>query len=307
MVLAGFTDEAAEDIQGQVRVLKELGWSSMEIRTVDSLSIHEVDEAKFDAVRRYLEEQEIGVCCLGSTIANWGHSLAGSFSETRETVTRTIKRMKLLKAPMVRIMSYKIELDADGRMKADQRETERFSRLREICSMFLDSGLTPVHENCHTYGGMSYGHTLRLLEEIPGLKLVYDTGNPALTPDFTKEYPYPMQDAWEFYTHVRPHIVHVHIKDAIFDPAQRKEVYLYPGEGAGYVQRTVADLLQTGYKGVFSIEPHMAVVFHDASVKSDADLRYQNFLTYGRKFETLVSQIGARHESVGFVPGPNEV
>jgi hypothetical protein len=35
----------------------------------------------------------------------------------------------------------------------------------------------------------------------------------------------------------------------------------------------------------------MAVVFHDASVKSDADLRYQNFLTYGRRFETLVKLV----------------
>ena len=62
MVLAGFTDEAAEDIYGQVRVLQELGWRSMEIRTVDGISIHEVDEEKFEAVRRYLEEQGIGVC-----------------------------------------------------------------------------------------------------------------------------------------------------------------------------------------------------------------------------------------------------
>ena len=63
-----------------------------------------------------------------------------------------------------------------------------YKRLRDICDKFLENGLVPVHENCHTYGGMSFEHTLRLLDEVPGLKLVYDTGNPPLTPDFRRPF-----------------------------------------------------------------------------------------------------------------------
>jgi len=44
--------------------------------------------------------------------------------------------------------------------------------------MFADAGLTALHENCMNYGGMGWQFTLKLLENVPGLKLVYDTGNP---------------------------------------------------------------------------------------------------------------------------------
>lgn len=290
MILAGFTDEAAVDIEGQVRALEELGWNSMEIRAVDNISIHDIDERSFDHVRKTLEEHEITVCCLGSTIANWGQSIHEPFAKTREAVQRAIRRMRILHVPLVRIMSYAVEVGPDGRAEADQHEEKRFSRLRDICAMFTDADITPVHENCFTYGGMSYKHTLRLLDEVPSLKLVYDTGNPPLTPDFTKDFPYPHQDAWEYYRHVRDDIVHVHIKDARYDAERKRELYCFPTEGDGQVMRIVSDLLAHGYDRAFSIEPHMAVVFHDESVTSDPEARFKNFITYGRKFEELLKE-----------------
>ena len=290
MKLAGFADEAAPDIEAQVRVLKELGWNSIELRTVNGVSAHDLDDAAFDRVRRELDSHDISVCCLGSSIANWGQSVYAPFRETQAAVKRAVRRMAQLETPLVRIMSYKVEENDQGRACEDQHEAERFSRLRDICSTFLDSGMTPVHENCHTYGGMSWEHTLKLIEEVPGLKLVYDTGNPELTHDFRTEFPYERQDAWEFYQHVKEHIVHVHIKDAVYDPEKKQEIYHFPGEGRGAVLRTVADLMMRGYNGVFSIEPHMAMVFHDASVTSDDQTRFTNFVEYGRRTEALLRE-----------------
>ena len=42
-----------------------------------------------------------------------------------------------------------------------------------------------------------------------------------------------------------------------------------------------------GYDGGISIEPHMAVVFHDKSVQSDAEARYRNYIDYGRRLEKM--------------------
>lgn len=290
MKLSGFADEAARDIAGQVQVLKQLGWNSIELRTVDEVSVHDLDDGAFDRVRRELDSNDISVCCLGSTIANWGQSVHAPFRETLAAVKRAVRRMAQLDTALVRIMSYKVEEDEQGRAYEDQHEEERFSRLRDICSMFLDSGMTPVHENCHTYGGMSWEHTLKLIDEVPGLKLVYDTGNPEITHDFRSEYPYKRQDAWEFYQHVKDHIVHVHIKDAVHDQEKNQDIYCYPGDGKGAVLQTVADLIKRGYDGVYSIEPHMAVVFHVASVTSDAQARLDNFVEYGRRTEELLRQ-----------------
>jgi sugar phosphate isomerase/epimerase len=141
---------------------------------------------------------------------------------------------------------------------------------------------------------MSAAHTLKLLENVPGLKLVFDTGNPPLTPDFSMPFPYPMQDSWEFYKAVRPHIAYVHIKDAFLkkEGAAAEEVYTYPGEGEGHVVKIVEDLLRTGYYGGCSLEPHMKVVFHDASVQAAAGARFENYVEYGRRFMRILKTLG---------------
>ncbi|OHD82100.1 MAG: hypothetical protein A3J97_09115 [Spirochaetes bacterium RIFOXYC1_FULL_54_7] len=291
MILSGFADEAATDLAGQIRVTRKLGWSHIEARSVDGQNLNDLPEDKFLEVARTLDEEGIQVNCLGSTIANWGADLDTPFNETLVQVDRAVKRMKVLGIPMIRIMSYKVYADAEGRA-LDQRAVERFDRLKQICGRFLDAGLTPVHENCHTYGGMSLEHCKRLLDELPGLKLVFDTGNPPLTNDFSRFFPYPKQSSWAFYERFRQHIVHVHIKDAYFEKTSGAEVYTFPGEGQGDVVKIVHALKASGYDGALSIEPHMAVVFHDKSVQSDADSRFRNYEEYGRRFMKILDGAG---------------
>ncbi|MCK5249792.1 MAG: TIM barrel protein [Spirochaetaceae bacterium] len=292
MYLTGFADEAADDIDGQITVTKKLGWSRIEIRGIDGVNIHNLSDSNFDRVQAALEKSGIKANALGSNIANWGHDIDEPFDEVLNTVDRAILRMKILEADLVRIMSWKVIRDDKGRALEDQREEERYRRLREITRRFNDAGITPVHENCATYGGMSWKHTLRMLDEVPGLKLVFDTGNPPLTEDFDKPWPYPDQSSWEYYTNVKDHIVHVHIKDSYRDGAAGKEVYCWPGEGSGDVRRILKDLKTNGYDGGLSIEPHMAVVYHDDSVQASVESRMTNYVDYGRRLEALLSESG---------------
>ena len=289
MRLSGFADEASNGIDGQIAVTRTLGWPCIEARSVDGVNIHDLPDATFEAVRRKLDEAGIRINCFGSTIANWSKSVDEPFDETLATVARAISRMQALDVPFVRIMSYAILRDAQGRALPDQKKEERFRRLREICGRFRDDGITPVHENCMNYGGMSWEHTLEMLAAVPGLKLVYDTGNPGLTPDFRKPFPYPNQDAFECYENLRDHVVHVHIKDGVRDPATDEERYFFPDEGVCKVGETLESLITSGYDGDFSIEPHMAVVFHHAEVASSEQARVDNYVEYGRRFERMLA------------------
>jgi sugar phosphate isomerase/epimerase len=289
MRLSGFADEAANGIDGQIAVTKTLGWPCIEARSIDGVNIHDIPDATFEQVRRKLDAGGIRINCFGSTIANWGKSVDEPFADTLATVERTIARMRVLEVRLVRIMSYAILRDSSGRALADQKKDERFRRLREICGRFLDAGITPVHENCMNYGGMSWEHTLEMLAAVPGLKLVYDTGNPGLTPDFRKPYPYPNQDALECYEHLRDHVVHVHIKDGVRDVATDAERYFFPDEGVCAVGDTLDRLIASGYDGDFSIEPHMAVVFHHADISSSEQTRIDNYVEYGRRFEKMLA------------------
>jgi sugar phosphate isomerase/epimerase len=195
--------------------------------------------------------------------------------------------MKRLGTKLIRIMSFAVLKE---NAPDDQMEQERFGRLRELVKIFGDEGLTPVHENCMNYGGMGWPYTLKMIENVPGLKLVFDTGNPVFSDDRSKDQPYPKQSAWEFYEHVKEHIAYVHIKDGRI--VDGKMQFTYPGEGDGDVKRIVKDLLDGGYDGGFSMEPHLAVVFHDESVQSEDDVRYANYVEYGRRFEKLIAEVG---------------
>ena len=113
--------------------------------------------------------------------------------------------------------------------------------------MFLDAGIQPVHENCMNYGGMGWPYTLELLENVPGLKLVFDTANPVFNEDRSKVQPWPKQDPWEFYEHVKEHVVHVHVKDARWNNAKNDADYTMPGDGDGKVRQILTDLIGSGY------------------------------------------------------------
>lgn len=291
MYLTGFADEAARGIDGQIRATKELGWKYIESRAVDGVNIHNLSDKDFDIVAGKLADAGVRINCFGSTIANWGKQITEPMDSSLAETRRAIPRMQRLGTKLIRIMSFAVLKD---RPPEDQMEAERFRRLRELCKMFADAGILAVHENCMNYGGMGWPFTLRMLDNVPGLKLVFDTGNPVSTADCTKPEPRPRQSAWEFYSHVKEHVAYIHIKDAVWDESKQNAVYTFPGEGQGDVRRILTDLFKHRYDGGVSIEPHMATVFHEDKGQSDEAAMYANYVEYGRRMEKLIAEVKAR-------------
>lgn len=260
MYFTGFADEAARDLAGQIAATKELGWSNIECRAIDGVNVHDLSDEAFDRAAAALDEAGVHVNCFGSAIANWGKSIDSDadLEKDLEQTKRAIVRMKRLGTEFVRIMSWKVFPD---RPPEDQMREKRWEWLRRIAGMFLDAGLQPLHENCMNYAGRGWSYTLDMLDNVPGLKLVFDTGNPVMLPDWTKPEPWPMQSSWEFYRAVRDHVAYVHVKDGVFSDGKMN--YAYAGEGSGDVAKIFADLAARGYDGGISIEPHLAAIFHD--------------------------------------------
>ena len=90
---------------------------------------------------------------------------------------------------------------------------------------------------------------------------------------------------------MRDHVVHIHIKDATWNPAKNDADYNWPGEGQGRVRDILKDAFARGYDAGISIEPHMVVVFHDAGSKSNDDAMRENFVQYGQRLEKLIQEI----------------
>ena len=291
MKLTGFADEASRDLDKQIAATKDLGWTAISARMMGGQNIHELPEDEFSRVADQLDAANIVIPEFGSLIGNWGKKINSDFDITLAEVERAIPRMKRLNTSMIRIMSY-----AQEPWGSDQQEQERFRRLREIVKRFDEAGVTAVHENCMNWGGFSADHTLKLLEEVPGLKLVFDTGNPVFQKDRSKpnlDGTFPWQDAFEFWQKIRDHVVHIHIKDCINPVSEDVEpVYTMPGEGQAKVRAILTDAKSRGYDGWIAIEPHVATVFHAADPTAvDWQQCYDSYVEYGRKITTLIDSL----------------
>ncbi|MGJ8651269.1 MAG: sugar phosphate isomerase/epimerase family protein [Opitutaceae bacterium] len=289
MILSGFTDEAGQDLATQIKATQALGWKHLSARSVDSQNLHDVPQDTFDAVAERLDETGIQVIEFGSLIGSWSKGIDSDFDITLGEIERAIPRMQRLGTKFIRIMSY-----AQKPWGKDQHEEERFRRLREIVNRFADAGLHALHENCMNWGGFSAQHTLRLIEEVPGLKLIFDTGNPVFQLDRSKAEPYPWQDPLEFYQAIKEHIAHIHIKDCLnpLEGNTEPEQYSMPGEGQARLLEILQALKADNYTGAYSIEPHIATVFHDKSQQAvEPEQAYNSYVAYGKAFEKMLTSI----------------
>lgn len=286
MILTGFTDEASNDLDLQIKVTKELGWNYLSVRTVGAGNIHEISDAEFEKVCAKLEEHNIKVSEFGTLIGNWSKDITSDWEITLAEINRCIPRMQKLGVKYARIMSY-----AQKDWGEDQLEQERFRRLREITARFKDAGLEALHENCMNWGGFSAEHTLRLLDEVPDLRLIFDTGNPIFQRDRSKPAPSPWQSPFEFYQKVKHAIAHVHVKDAIMKSEEGEPEYTFAGEGSAQLNLIFSDLKKSEYQGFIAIEPHMGKVFHLADQPSNPEKEYEVYMEFGKRFEQFLDQI----------------
>jgi len=290
MMVTGFTDEAASDIDGQIEICRSLGWKHIDLRTVDGTNITNLKDPDFDRVCEKLSDAGLKAVSFGSEIANWGRGIDAPFDRDLEEIERAIPRMRRLGVNMIRIMSYRTDGGALGEKPAEEREIIR--RLREIVKRAEDGGVVCIHENCETWGGQSADHTRFLLEKIdsPAFRLVFDTGNPFVTVDRRGRQPYGYQDSLSFYHDVRDAVAYIHIKDGRMEGDEA--LYTFPGEGDGRIPELLAELYRDGYEAGVSIEPHVAVVFHDPSVTASEEYRREVFIRYAEKTDRLLKDAG---------------
>lgn len=299
MFLTGFADEAGADLATQIRATKELGWKFIETRKIGNKTLATLTDAEFDDFCEKLDEAGISINCYGSAVANWSRHprKEEDFQASIDELNAAIPRMHKLGVKIIRGMSF--VMAPDEQPDSPELEAIIFKKVRHLVEICADNGIVYGHENCRNYGGLSYKHTLKLLENVnhDNLKLIYDTGNPCFSYRWIGTPPYPIQSSWEFYRNVREHIVYVHIKDALALPnddlSRVSCEYTYAGDGAGDVRAIVRDLRKTGYDGGFSMEPHLGCVFHEGDAKDCEEiLRYNHYVTYGKRFEKLLKECG---------------
>jgi len=288
---AGFADEAGQRLETQIKATKELGWSHIEMRNVEVAgypkgNLHDIPDDAFAALVDQLNAAGVRVNSLGSAIGNWSRDIRKPFDTCMAEARRAAPRAQRLGAQLIRVMSY------PARTPVDLLEHERFRRMREIVGVFADTGVTVAHENCGNYGSLGWSYSLELVENVPGLKLLFDTGGTVGSIDYSTPEPHPGQSALDFYRHIKEHVVHVHIKDGTHNRLNTNEAHkhVFPGEGDGEVRELLKELKADGYAGGLSIEPHMGRGLDDPALSAEEN-QYRTYVEYGRRLVKLIAGI----------------
>lgn len=307
MFLTGFADEAGTSLDVQIAATKELGWNYIETRAIGTKNLASLSEAEFEEVCGKLSDAGISISCFGSGVANWAKHprKEEDFEASKTELLNAIPRMHKLGIKLIRGMSFLTPADEEP----DSPELEKiiFTKLRELVRICADNGIVYGHENCMNYGGLSYQHTLKLIDAVnspESFKLIFDTGNPVCNYRRIGQPPYPIQSSWEFYQNVKEFITYIHIKDALAIPGtgnvRPDAIFTFPGFGGGDVRAIVCDLLKNGYNGGISIEPHVAAVFHDTGKENASaayeKLKYDSYVRYGKIFMKLLEECKEENE-----------
>ncbi|MEU9858153.1 M20/M25/M40 family metallo-hydrolase [Streptomyces sp. NPDC047974] len=256
--ITGIGDEAAPGLTEQIAVAQELGWSSLELRSLDGTALADLPAKAVREAAARLQAAGLGVVCLDSRIGNWARPVTGPFSADLDELDRLAEHGRVLGCRSLRVMSW-----TDGGLPEEEWAAEAIGRMRRLARRAERLGVELLHENCAGWAGSDADRALRLLAEVdsPALRLLFDIGNGV---------PYGY-DGHALLERLLPHVAHVHVKDALPGDRPGEAEYTLPGEGVARVADCVRLLEEHGYRGAYSLEPHLAVVPHEGRRAEDTD------------------------------------
>lgn len=255
IILSGFSDEIAPELDLQLAAIREWGLSHIELRAADGVNVSDFSTEKVKEVKNKLAGAGVSVSSIGSPIGKIG--IEEDFAPHLDKLKRTLEIQKELGAPYLRMFSFYIP---QGRAPEDFREEvlDRVGRMAEEAGRW-DSVL--LHENEKDIYGDNAPRCKELLEAFygPHFKAVFDFAN------FVQVGQQPLP-AYEL---LKPYVEYVHVKDAQWGTG----AVVPAGQGDGHVKDILADLIGEGWKGFLSLEPHLTDFAGLAALEQDPQKR----------------------------------
>ncbi|MCW2640544.1 MAG: sugar phosphate isomerase/epimerase [Dactylosporangium sp.] len=234
------SDEISQDLPTAARLAAELGFEGLELRSIDGVPPHLLDDGQLRAARAVLDEYSLraaGFCPPGLK-----HPVpldAADHAASRRVVERALAQAALLGAGHVRIFSFY----RDG--EADPVGAARVAR-RVLDGLEWPDGVRLVLETGTRSNTPTLRLALRFLEELGDARigLLWDPGNTVFSGFDPEPFPGDFEAAASL-------IRHVHVKD----PAGRTG-YVRLGAGDLPWPSILAALKAHGYDGWVSLETH---------------------------------------------------
>ena len=240
-VLTGFADEISPDLDEQLATLAAESIGHLELRSVWSANVADLDDGQVARVRARLAGAGVRVSAIGSPIGKI--DVTAPIGPELDRMRRVADVAGALGVTIVRVFSFFMPA---GQPPERYREPV-IQRMAALAGIAAERGLVLAHENEKLIYGDTPGRCADLIETVgsPALRDTFDAAN------FVQ---CGVRPHTEGYPLLRPHLVYLQVKDAL---AATGEV-VPAGQGDGEVRETLTALRDSGFDGYASLEPHLA-------------------------------------------------
>jgi sugar phosphate isomerase/epimerase len=263
------TDELDDDLDRALSIARDLGITAVELNQVWGQNVVELPESAVARAERILGAGKARVIAIAPSCFKpcvLDHLPVGRVAEDPEVarhlelLERALALARRFDALFVRVFSFRRSgivglgnpspRPPDGGSIPEEMLDRIAEGLREAARRAEEAGVTLVLENVRSCWANTGVNTAAVLEAVdsPALRALWDPAN-----DFVSGgVPYP-----NGYEAVRPHMLHVHVKDArVVDAAAGLTAWAPIGEGEVDYQGQIRALLEDGYPGVLALETH---------------------------------------------------
>jgi 3-dehydroshikimate dehydratase len=238
-ILSAFADEISPDPQEQIELLARCGVRHIELRSILRTNVLDLTELQVKEFKSLLDHHGFHLSAIGSPIGKT--KLDQPFPATLARLERAIELCRVFETPNIRIFSYYLPEGSDW----DTWRGEVLERMKAKTERAAQAGVRLLHENEHAIYGQSPARVREIMQHVnsPNLRAVYDPAN----------YVFGGFDPWDGWLQTREFTAHFHIKDWVAGEKQGRVA----GEGNGRIEDVLADVVQRGYSGFATLEPHL--------------------------------------------------
>jgi len=241
IILSGFADEIDANLAEQIRVLKKLGMSYVEMRGVNGKGLVNYEMADVKEIKKQLDAEGIRLSSVGSPIGKI--QITEDFAPHMELYKHTVEIAHTMETPYIRMFSFFMP---KGTVDFDQYRGEVMERLGQFVDYAKANDIVLLHENEKDIYGDVASRCLEIMQNFYGdnFKAVFDFAN----------FVQCKQDTLEAYEMLKDYVEYIHIKDALWENGN----VVPSGMGDGNVEAILGKLKASGYKGFLSLEPHLS-------------------------------------------------
>ena len=257
-ILSGLADEIAPELDTQIRVMKSLEISYIEMRGVNGKNLCDYSLAQAQEIKAQLDEAGVKISAIGSPIGKI--NITDPFEPHLKAFRHVLDLADCLETKYIRMFSFYIP---ENYAAADCRSEVLF-RMEAMVAEAAHNNITLLHENEKGIYGDNASRCLDLMQQFAGKHF-------SCTFDFAN-FIQCGQDPLEAYEMLSPYISYVHVKDALFATGE----VVPAGTGNGHLPEIFQKLDASGYHGFLSLEPHLANFSGLAALEHNAAIRTEN-------------------------------